>query len=102
MLVRRKMLLDNRVAIITGGARGIGKGIALKFAEEGCSVAIADIQIKEAEKTVLEILDKGVQALAIECDATNSSQVQDSQGRKRCDGFSTFSFVNSLVRSCIY
>jgi NAD(P)-dependent dehydrogenase (short-subunit alcohol dehydrogenase family) len=77
MLVRRKMLLDNRVAIITGGARGIGKGIALKFAEEGCSVAIADIQIKEAEKTVLEILDKGVQALAIECDATNSSQVQD-------------------------
>lgn len=71
------MLLKNRVAIITGGAKGIGRGISLKFADEGCSVAIADIQLNEAEKTAQEISAKGVQALAIGCDATNSSQVQD-------------------------
>ena len=52
------MLLKNRVAIITGGASGIGRGIGLKFAEEGCSVAIADIRIKEAEKTAGEISAK--------------------------------------------
>ncbi len=46
------MLLGNKVAIITGGARGIGRGIGLKFAEEGCSIVIADILPKEAERTV--------------------------------------------------
>jgi NAD(P)-dependent dehydrogenase (short-subunit alcohol dehydrogenase family) len=70
------MLLKDRVAIITGGASGIGRGIGLKFAEEGCSVAIADIRIKEAEKTAGEISTMGVQALGVECDATSGSQVQ--------------------------
>jgi len=41
------MLLSNRVAVITGGARGIGRGIALKFAEEGCSVVITDVLAQE-------------------------------------------------------
>ena len=48
------MLLSNRVAIITGGVRGIGRGIALKFAEEGCSIVIADVLVAEARKTVEE------------------------------------------------
>ena len=53
------MLLADRVAIITGGARGIGKGIALKFAEEGCAVVIADLLIEEANKIVAELREKG-------------------------------------------
>ena len=53
------MLLKDRNAIITGGARGIGKGIALKFAENGCSVIIVDLLEMEAEKVVSEILEKG-------------------------------------------
>ena len=72
------MLLDKRVAIITGGAKGMGRGMALKFAEEGCAVAIADISKKEADETAAEIKQKGGQALSIQCDVTNIKQVEDT------------------------
>jgi len=71
------MLLSNRVAIITGGARGIGKGIALKFVEEGCSPVIADILVQEGKKTAEELSKKGREAVFIQCDVTDSRQVQN-------------------------
>jgi NAD(P)-dependent dehydrogenase (short-subunit alcohol dehydrogenase family) len=67
------MLLKNRVAIITGGVRGIGKGIALKFAEEGCSVVVTDII--DAGETIKEISDKGADASFIQCDVTRADEV---------------------------
>ncbi|MCK4863266.1 MAG: SDR family oxidoreductase [Dehalococcoidales bacterium] len=72
------MLLKDKVAIITGGAKGIGRGMALKFAEEGCTVAIADIAIKEAEEAVAEIINKGGEGIAINCDVTSGQQVSDT------------------------
>jgi len=71
------MLLSKRTAIVTGGSRGIGRGISLKFAEEGCSVAIADLREKEANKTLEEISQKGTEGIFIQCDHTDSSQVRD-------------------------
>jgi NAD(P)-dependent dehydrogenase (short-subunit alcohol dehydrogenase family) len=75
------MLLSDRVAIITGGAKGIGRSIALRFAEEGCSIAIADISMKEANDTLNEVSKRGREGLAIECDVTNLGQVRDTVDR---------------------
>ncbi len=69
------MLLENKVAIITGAASGIGRGIATKFASEGCKVAVSDINIKGANDTISEIVKKGGQGIAIECNAVNGKQV---------------------------
>jgi 3-oxoacyl-[acyl-carrier protein] reductase len=70
------MLLADRVAIITGGAKGIGKGIALKFAQEGCALVIADIDLKNANQTLAEITRKGGKGIAIVCDALDDKQVR--------------------------
>jgi NAD(P)-dependent dehydrogenase (short-subunit alcohol dehydrogenase family) len=70
------MLLADRVAIITGGAKGIGKGIALKFAAEGCRVVIADIDQKSAEATLAEVTKKGGKGIALSCDALDIKQVR--------------------------
>jgi 3-oxoacyl-[acyl-carrier protein] reductase len=70
------MLLSNKVAIITGGATGIGKGIALKFAEEGCSIVIADITEEEARNTVKEISKIGREGVFVRCDVTSNQQIQ--------------------------
>jgi NAD(P)-dependent dehydrogenase (short-subunit alcohol dehydrogenase family) len=70
------MLLKDKVAIITGGAKGMGKAMVLKFAEEGCAVAIADISIKEANETAEELSNQGKKALAIQCDVAKFDQVK--------------------------
>jgi NAD(P)-dependent dehydrogenase (short-subunit alcohol dehydrogenase family) len=72
-----KMLLNNKVAIVTGGARGIGKGIALKFAEEGCAVVVADILESEAKQTLAELSKKGTDGIFVNCDHSDSRQVND-------------------------
>ena len=71
------MLLKNRIAIVTGGAKGIGKGVVEKFADEGCSVAIADISDAEGKQVADEVTKSGGNCIFIHCDLTNSSQVKD-------------------------
>ena len=52
-------LLEGKVALITGAARGIGKGIALKFASEGCSIAFTDLVIDEnGNRICKQLVDK--------------------------------------------
>lgn len=70
------MLLANNIALITGGAGGIGRGIALKFAEEGCDIAIADIDLQAANETIAEVVKAGRRGVAVQCDVTKSEQVK--------------------------
>lgn len=70
------MLLSNRVAIVTGAASGLGKGIALRFAAEGCDIAIVDLNLQGANETLDEVRKKGQDGLAFQVDITKSDQVQ--------------------------
>lgn len=68
--------LKNKIALITGGSRGIGAAIARRFANEGCHVAISFAGSKDkAFSLVDELENKGVQALALQADQGNPSQV---------------------------
>lgn len=69
------MLLKDKVAIVTGGAVGIGKGTAMTFAREGCSVAIVDLNLDMANQVAEEI---GGNAMAIKCDVTDINQVKSA------------------------
>lgn len=71
------MLLENRVALITGGAKGIGRGIALKFAEEGCDVAVNALHPEGCEQVTGEVKALGRRSLAVPADVSNSTAVDD-------------------------
>lgn len=71
------MLLKDRAAIITGGARGMGRAIALRFAAEGASSCIADVRDNEGEETVKLVKDAGADCIYIHTDVTSSASVND-------------------------
>lgn len=61
---------------ITGGANGLGREVGLLLAQHGCNIAIADIDIKQAEKTALEISNKGVKSKAYQVDVSNYTEIE--------------------------
>ena len=69
------MRLEGKIAIVTGGAAGIGKAIAFALADEGADVVIADVQDAKAQAVAKAIEEKGRRALAIHCDVGDSAQV---------------------------
>lgn len=71
------MLLKNKVAIITGAKQGIGFGIALAFAKEGCNVVISDIAQADCEKAAKKLEKFGVKTLAIACDVSKKTEVDN-------------------------
>ena len=70
------MKLDNRVAIITGAGRGIGKAIALTFAKEGANLVLASCTLPEVEATADEVRSLGRRALALKADVSRRSEVE--------------------------
>ncbi|MBI3800769.1 MAG: SDR family NAD(P)-dependent oxidoreductase [Deltaproteobacteria bacterium] len=70
------MKLQNRVALITGAAQGIGRAIALRFAAEGANVAVADLQEEKAIAVAKEIESLGRKAVAFKADVTREADAQ--------------------------
>ena len=74
-------LLDNKVALITGAGRGIGKAIALRFAQEGCNIAFTDIALNDV---VMET-EKELQALGVKVKAYASNAANFEETHKVVD-----------------
>jgi NAD(P)-dependent dehydrogenase (short-subunit alcohol dehydrogenase family) len=70
------MRLKDKVAIITGAARGLGKAVALALAREGADIAAVDLTLPEIEATVAEVQALGRKALAIKADVSKWDEVE--------------------------
>jgi len=76
MGIMEKMRLDGKKIFVTGGARGIGKSIAIGVAEAGADVAIVDLDMEEAKKTAQQLAaETGRRVIAVQADVTKPEQV---------------------------
>ena len=73
MIIQR---FENQVAIVTGGAHGIGRATVLRFSREGAAVAVVDMDLEAAERVAEEIRANEGEALALQVDVTQRSQVE--------------------------
>lgn len=89
-------LLEGKVALVTGAARGIGKALAVRFAQEGANVAFTDLVIDEnAEQTKKEIEAYGVKCQAYASDASNFEETEKIVNRIKED----FGRIDVLVNN---
>ena len=84
-------LLSGKVIFVTGGASGIGRDCALAYACEGARVAIADVNLEHARKTVGELGEEG---LALGCDVSDGASVEEAI-RRTISAFSSLDAVHN-------
>ncbi|GAA2340753.1 3-oxoacyl-ACP reductase FabG [Streptomyces cuspidosporus] len=72
---------EQRVAVVTGAARGIGAATAVRLAREGRAVAVLDLDEASCADTVKKITDAGGTAIAVGCDVSDAAQVETAVGR---------------------
>lgn len=72
------MSLNNKVALITGAAQGLGKSTAERLARDGAIVVVADLNLEKAEQTAAEIRDKGNDAIAVMMNVADEKSVNDA------------------------
>lgn len=70
------MQLEGQVAVVTGGAEGIGRGFAVAFAEQGANVASLDIDSLSNQETIRQVRATGQDGLAVDCDVASKEQVR--------------------------
>jgi NAD(P)-dependent dehydrogenase (short-subunit alcohol dehydrogenase family) len=77
--------IKGRVALVTGGARSLGKADCLALASEGCKIVVLDLNAEGATETAREIADKGGMARGYEADITNRAQLADVIARAQSE-----------------
>lgn len=86
------MIHEGKVAIVTGAARGIGKAIARKLADNGCHIVISDILADEAEATAKELSGAGIKTLAVKTDISKKEDI-DTLISKTEEAFGTIDYL---------
>jgi NAD(P)-dependent dehydrogenase (short-subunit alcohol dehydrogenase family) len=71
-----KLSFENKVALVTGAASGLGLATAKAFAESGASVVLADWNEKDAQSAAKELANSGHKTLAVRCDVSDNAQVE--------------------------
>ncbi len=89
------MKLENRIALVTGAASGIGRATAIVLANEGATVVVSDINIVDGEETAHLLTTAGHQAIFIPCDVTRAIQVESMVRRT----ISTFKRLDYAVNN---
>jgi len=87
--------LDNRTALVTGAAQGVGRGIALELARAGANIVIADLNEPKAEEVVAEIKALGRDAVALSVDVINEASIEQAVVK----ALSHFPRINILVNN---
>jgi 3-oxoacyl-[acyl-carrier protein] reductase len=89
------MILENKNAIVTGSAQGIGKSIALALAKAGANIVVSDVNLEEAEKTAREIEALGRKAIAVKCNVADAAEVTELVKKAQ----ETFTTLDILVNN---
>lgn len=86
-------MLKDKVAVVTGGAKGMGRGIALKFAEEGARLVLCDLDLEGAQQVAAEVEASGGEALAVQMDITDAAQSE----RMVAESLARFGTIDILI-----
>jgi NAD(P)-dependent dehydrogenase (short-subunit alcohol dehydrogenase family) len=92
--------IQGKIAVVTGGGSGIGRGLSIELARQGAAVAVADIDRDNASKVARQIKDSGGKAIAIQCDVCERTSIQAMKRQVKAElGVAQLVFANAGATS---